>query len=99
MVAYSEDKSAFSDFNFAEVYAREFSDGRYAYSSKANSWYFYDDRNVLRESSTRTPLRLKNEICKNLDTYIREHPDYAEEIKLIKTVGSSGFADDLMCFL
>ena len=99
MADHNDDKTAYSEFNFTEFYAQHFNDGRYIYSSKTNTWYYYDSLNILRESCTRTPFRLKNEICKNMDTYIRQHPDYAAEIKLIKMVGSSGFAEDLMGFL
>ena len=96
------------DYTYATFYHKYFDSGKYIYSTHTGAWFCYDKDNVLKLSSTKTPFRLKNEICKhfvshfrNLQQQLREHDAerYDAINKTIKHVGSTSFADSIITFL
>jgi len=93
------------EYTLAAFYNKYFDDGNYIFSSKTATWFYYDRFNVLRESSTKNPFKLKSEICKKFVEYFRglqeKAPEEQREMfsKTIKTVGSAGFSDNIISFL
>ena len=96
------------DYTYATFYHSYFDTGKYIYSTHTGAWFCYDEDNVLRLSSTKTPFRLKNEICKNFVAHFRnlqqrlreqETECYDAINKTIKHVGSTSFADSVITFL
>ena len=96
------------DYTYATFYHSYFDTGKYIYSTHTGAWFCYDEDNVLRLSSTKTPFRLKNEICKNFVSHFRnlqqrlreqETECYDAINKTIKHVGSTSFADSVITFL
>ena len=69
-----DEHSLNSEFNFVEFYANNFNTGKYSYSIKTSTWYYYNDLNLLLESKTKNPMFLKVEICRNFDRYFRDNP-------------------------
>ena len=92
------------EYALAAFYNKYFDDGNYIFSSKTATWFYYDRFNVLRESSTKNPFKLKSEICKKFVEYFRGLQAIAPEEqhyvfnKTIKTVGSAGFSDNIISF-
>ena len=69
-----DDQTLNSEFNFVEFYAENSSTGKYSYSVKSSSWYYYNDLYLILESKTRSPIFLKVEICRKFDRYFRHNP-------------------------
>ena len=86
------------------LYHKYVDTGKYIYSTHTGAWFCYDEDNVLRLSSTKTPFRLKNEICKNFVSHFRNLQEQETECydainKTIKHVDSTGFGDSVITCL
>lgn len=61
-----------SEYVLSKFYHYFFDDGNYIVSSRATTWYHYDDNDILKESTTKQPFKLKHGMRKNLDNYFRQ---------------------------
>ena len=96
------------DYTYATFYNKYFDTGNYIYSIHSGAWFCYDTNNALTISSTKIPIRLKNEVCKNFVSHFRtlqqqlreqETECYDAINKTIRHVGSTSFADSIITFL
>ena len=96
------------DYTYATFYHRYFVNGDYIFSTHTGTWFCYNKDNTLKQRSTKTPFRLKNNICRkfvshfrNLQQQLRDHETecYDAINKTIKHVASTAFADSVITLL
>ena len=60
-----DDLDTATEYTISVFYHYFFDNGDRVFSSRSATWYHYGDDNILKESTTTQPFKLKSGICKN----------------------------------